>query len=215
MATHVLTAKPRESVWSAADTCIRSPQRLPAASVRHLLCAASASERSDPRLAAVNGVHTFRLPRNRGVGRCGQAAGGGSRAPAASRDQLVINGSKCNRLDRAGRARVSAISRGLAGASSEQQRRHNAHHDRHDRDWAPPMLPEGAETVGALAPGPENASEREERADRISNAAHATILGVAGRQSRVGRHCLAHIERGPLRHRGESSLPQLWSVTSQ
>jgi hypothetical protein len=34
------------------------------------------------------------------------------------------------------------------------------------------MLPEGAETVAAFAPGPEHADEHQERAERVSNAAH-------------------------------------------
>ena len=48
------------------------------------------------------------------------------------------------------------------------------------------MLPKSADTVTALASGPEHAGEHEERAERVANAAHTTILGVGVGPSSAG-----------------------------
>jgi len=49
------------------------------------------------------------------------------------------------------------------------------------------MLPKRPETVSALAPGPEDADEHQERPDAVTNAAHTAILKVAGDPSRTAR----------------------------
>src|SRR5262249_29887509 len=46
------------------------------------------------------------------------------------------------------------------------------HHYQHKRYRAPPVLPEGAEPMGALAPGPEDAEQQEDGAGDLANPPH-------------------------------------------
>src|SRR5262249_46215774 len=103
-----------------------------------------------------------------------------------------------------GLRRSSRARRGPPG-HKRKTKTHQTHHYQRERYRAPPVLPEGTESMGAHAPGPEDAEQQEDGADNQADPTHDLKVSPR-RRPRQERHAAhARRARGERRDRPLSS----------